>query len=782
MGAQRKQIRKPRQTSGSRRGRGPARERTERRHRDTRDNGGSTYRGRLVAHPRGFGFVAVPELESDVFIPPELRLGAMHGDLVEVTAARSKKGYDGEVIHVLDRDLKRLTGKVMVRGNQTLLEPDDLRLRGPIPIEDVPRDFTRNPKKRADHVLAEVLTFPKYSGEVPTARFIKSLGPAGIATVEVEKIKIRDGIVEEFPEAVKAEAETVPTRLPKREVDRREDLRDLPLCTIDPEDARDHDDALWAERTRDGYRVVVAIADVAHYVRPGTAMDGEAQSRGCSVYLPDRAIPMLPPELSSHMASLVAGKDRFTMAVEIHLGPGGAVRKHRFIEGVMRCRAALYYDGVARALGLTHNAESQPEAKDHLDTLQVLLDISERLHKRRIKRGSLEFDVPEARVRLHPDTQAPIHVYRSRVDPGVRKAYNIVEEFMLLANEVVAQELDRLGVPTIFRVHGKPDEKKVEQFVTLAQALGFDMDAERAVEPRYLSGFIRSMRDTPNTEPLSYLLLRAMQQAVYQTTNIGHFGLAAKKYLHFTSPIRRYPDITVHRTVKRLLSGDDEQDDTSVLERLGELKERSVESSRLERRAMTAERDVVDLYRALLMRDRVGQVFQGQVSGVAGHGFYVSLDDPFVEVLCPIEALPGPLHLDDLGIRLVNPVTGQAWAMGMRLAVEVTEVSLEKRNVMGKPMDEPQRLSASELAQIKTKEGEQDDRGRRRRRSHRRDDTSTENTNPDENRRRRRPQRTSDSSERTRDDRPTKRRRGSPQGKGQAKRSSHANRSRKNRR
>ena len=425
----------------------------------------------------------------------------------------------------------------------------------------------------------------------------------------------------------------------------------------------------------------MAIADVSFYVRPGTALEAEATARATSIYLPTRAIPMLPPELSSGLASLVPKKDRLCLALDVELGPKGNVRDFRVVEAVMRSRAKLTYEGVARALGLTEAVPRDKAAEARLPMLELMHEAAKTLRQKRIRRGALDFDLPEPKVVLDEEGVEPVDVVRARRDPGIRLAYRIVEEMMLLANEVIAADLTERGVPAIYRVHGAPDPSKVELFCRLASSLGYDLSPEDAEDPKKLGRFLASIEDSPQAPTLRYLLLRSMQQAVYQTTpRAGHFGLAAKDYLHFTSPIRRYPDLAVHRVVRSVIRR--EAIDYAVL--LPKLRAMAAESSRLERRAMTVERDVVDLYRTLLMRDRIGERFDGRVSSVDSHGVYVECDAPFVDIFVPVESI-GEEHfeLDQLGIRLVAARSGRAITLGDRAEVELTEVAIRDRKLRG---------------------------------------------------------------------------------------------------
>jgi ribonuclease R len=637
--------------------------------------------GVLQMTPRGFGFVGAEDGGPDVFVPPDAVGPALHGDRVEVAARPSPKGREGSVVTVLSRRNPRFTGTLEQHGKALVIVPDDPRLRGPILVLGKP------PKEKRSHVavIAELVRFPQSSDELASATVVEVLGVQGLTRVEVAKIKIREGVVEDFDEETLAEARAYGDRVTVADKADREDLRELDLVTIDPPDARDHDDAVFVERTKGGYRVVVAIADVAHYVRPGTALDRTALARGCSIYLPDRAIPMLPPELSTNLASLVPNKDRLCLGVEIQLRKNGSIASHRLFEGVMKSGGHLTYDGVARALGLTEEPAKQPAAEKRLPMLHVLAELAKKLRAERLHRGALDFDLPEAKVKLDEANVEPIDCVRSRKDLGIREAYRMIEELMLLANEVVAAELKRRAVPAIYRIHGKPDEKKVQSFAKVASALGHAMDVEAARDPQKLSAFLREIEDTDEAPVLRYLLLRAMQQAAYDVNgDVGHFGLAAKDYLHFTSPIRRYPDLVVHRVVRSLVRNET-VDGAALLPRM---RRAAVEASRLERRAMQVERDVVSLYRAILMRDRVGETFEGTISSVDANGFWVALDEPFVDVLVPLEKLGDYYELDELGIRLIGLRTGRILALGQRFEVTIEDVRIPKREIVGVPSDD----------------------------------------------------------------------------------------------
>jgi len=631
--------------------------------------------GRLTMTRQGYGFVNVYDGSPDVFIPPDAVGPALHGDTVQLRARPSAKGRDGRIVGIVERRSKEITGTLHPRGRGVSFEPDDDRLRSPMRvIGKVPKATTKD-----SVVLAEIVTFPQRREDRAEVRILEVLGAQGIARVEVEKIKIRDGIREAFPDEVDQEAAALPARVERDVLTSREDLRGLDLVTIDPETARDHDDAIWVSREGQGFRLVVAIADVSHYVPEGGAMDGEAISRGASVYLPDRAIPMLPPELSTNLASLVPNRDRLCMAVEMHIDEKAHVTSHRVFEAVMRSRGKLSYEGVARALGLTKEGPTQPAADKRIGTLKILLDLSQRLRRRRKKRGALDFDLPEGKVVLDSHGE-PVAVIQSRTDPGIRQAYRIVEDMMLVTNETVAAHIKRHAAPGVFRIHGKPDSERISMFCQVARSFGYELEEESAATPKQLSKFLERIEGTNEASLLRYLLLRAMQQAMYDTDpTIGHFALAAKDYLHFTSPIRRYPDLMIHRIVRSMIRNEP-LDSASLRPRLQRL---AAQASESERRAMIVERDVMDVYRAIYMQKHIGDELEGRIAGFAPYGIYVQIQEPFVSVLLPFEQLEDTFQPDELGIRLVGLRTSKIFTMNDPVTVRIEDANVQARNIVG---------------------------------------------------------------------------------------------------
>jgi ribonuclease R len=631
--------------------------------------------GRLTMTRQGYGFVNVYDGSPDVFISPDAVGPALHGDTVQLRARASAKGRDGHIVGIVERRLKNVTGTLHPRGRGMSFEPDDERLRSPM------RVVGKVPKaaKKDEVILAEIVTFPQRREDRPEVRVLEVLGAQGVARIEVEKIKIRDGIREVFPDEVEHEAAALPARVDRDVVKSREDLRDIDLVTIDPETARDHDDAIWVKREGKGFHLIVAIADVSHYVTEGSVMDREAISRGTSVYLPDRAIPMLPPELSTNLASLVPNRDRLCMAVEMHIDDKAHVTSHRIFEAVMRSHGKLYYEGVARALGLTQHGPHQPSAEKRIPTLKILLDLSQRLRARRLKRGALDFDLPEGKIVL--DTHGePKEIVQSRKDPGIRQAYRIVEDMMLVTNETVAAHIKRHAAPGVFRVHGKPDPERISMFCQVAKSFGYELEEESASTPKQLSRFLRQIEGTNEASLLRYLLLRAMQQAIYDTDpTAGHFALAAKDYLHFTSPIRRYPDLLVHRILRSMMRNES-LDAASLRPRLQRF---AAQASESERRAMIVERDVMDVYRTIYMQKHIGDEFDGRISSFAPFGIYVQIPDPFVSVLLPFEQLEDTYEPDDLGIRLIGIRTSKIFTMNDPVTVRIEDANVQARDVVG---------------------------------------------------------------------------------------------------
>jgi ribonuclease R len=627
-------------------------------------------------NPRGFGFVAGGVGNDDVYVPPDAIGGALHGDRVLVSVvAQSDRGLEGRIDQVVKRRNPRVAGVLRRRGKSAWLEPDDSRLRGPIVLSD-PGKLG----KEGDAAVVTITRFPDFGDENPEGELVSVLGAPGEPTVEIAKILVREDVRESHSEGALREAEILAQQLQASNVQGRTDLRHIPLPTIDPEDARDHDDAVWVERHGDGFRAWIAIADVSEFVQPGTELDEEALSRGCTVYLPTRAIPMLPTALAADLCSLLPERERLCLCVIADLDKDGVLKTYEIVEGVMRSAAMLTYGGVARALGFSETPPKSPAAEAFKKDLKVMEELTRKLRRARMGRGALDMDLPEARVIVDPNTGAPTDVVRRAQDPGVKRAYSMIEELMLLANETVALWLGK--APTIYRIHGQPDEAKLDRLGEVAGRLGVEFDPDAMKEPLGVAQFLARAQKHEKKQVLEMLLLRSLKQAAYDTTNIGHFGLASKNYVHFTSPIRRYPDVQVHRAVKAILRG--QKPDTSAAAREA-LQLSATLSSARERAVMDIEREVVDLYRCLLMREHIGESFEGTVSALVGSGAFISLDSPFVDVLVRYEAM-GPDHysLSEDELSVVGSRSGDTISLGDRLEVTIEDVAILRRQTYGR--------------------------------------------------------------------------------------------------
>jgi ribonuclease R len=641
--------------------------------------------GSLRVHPAGYGFVARDDGEDDVYVAGRNRASAMDGDRVAISTWLGYKGTEGRIEKVLERGRAKLTGTLRKSGRASYIEPDDPRIAAT--GGHVLLDGTSGGAKDGQAVVAEITRYPTRADEPLSAKVIHVLGDPNDPRTEIEKILIISDIPTEFPEDVLKAAEHAPQEVRAEDLADRVDLRDRAFLTIDPETARDFDDAVCVEPSPKGAgwsRLWVAVADVSHYVRPGGALDREARVRGCSVYLPDRAIPMLPHQLSSGICSLNPEVDRCAMVARMEIDPAGDVHDEYFCAAVIKSKARLDYPGVAAALAGDFRG-ARARYRDFLPDLERAAALAKRMRVRRLARGSLDFDLPEAKVVLDEDDPTRVRdVVQSRGDAAVKGAYQLVEDFMLAANEAVARHFGGRELDTVWRVHDVPSDERLQKFAELAQAFGLHFDAEDGRSPKKLRDFLAGLHGKPMERALNFLLLRTLKQAVYDVVNVGHFGLAAPDYLHFTSPIRRYPDLIVHRLLKNSLHDDGlpagGNPGTRPVREI--LQEMAAASSKSERRAMEAERDVVDLYRAVLMRDRIGEEYDGTIAAVVGFGLFVQIESPFVEGLVKLGTLTDDQYeLDEETQRLVGRTTGRQFALGDPVKVRIENVSVPQRKI-----------------------------------------------------------------------------------------------------
>jgi ribonuclease R len=623
--------------------------------------------GTLKKHRDGFGFVArLDRKGDDVFVPPDEAARALDGDLVRLEIVPARGGRTaGKIVEVVERRRRLLVGTYHARGARSFVVPSDAELDGVVPVPET--------TAARDGEVVKVALDPDSARLQGTV--VEAIGQPGEPRVEVLRVAYARGFADVFPEPVAAEAVEIPDHVRSEDWRGRRDLTGLPLVTIDGEDARDFDDAVYVERLparkgRPSYRLVVAIADVAHYVRPGTTLDAEAARRGTSVYFPMQVLPMLPERLSNGICSLNPEVDRLCMVADLVIDGKGQPVSAEVYEGVMRSAARCTYNEVAKVLA----GERVPGRERFRAGFELMAELQEKLTAMRRARGALDFDLPEAKIVLDAEGRVAAIEKRPR-----NRAHRIVEEFMLAANEAVARWFGERALPTIYRVHGLPDEEKLRAFVDLAATHGFEVP-ELPADPRELNALLEALAGHAQQRAMNQLLLRAMMQAVYTPENIGHYGLAAEHYLHFTSPIRRYPDLIVHRLLKEEWARR-QQGRTAGRTPPEALEQLAVLSSERERAAMEAEREIAAFYAALFMKDKVGESFDGVVSAVVEFGIFVELRRWFVEGLVKAEDLRGAFELDPVQHALVDRGSGRAFRVGDPVTVEVVNASPARRRI-----------------------------------------------------------------------------------------------------
>jgi len=616
--------------------------------------------GVVSAHRAGYGFVRVQGMTESVFLPPGQMSGVLHGDRIRLEIKRERDGrYSGRVTDLVERGTKALLGTIEFEGRAAFVNSADRRIG--LRCQIAPADL--NDARRGDWVIARITTYPK-PGVAGRAVVVRRLDPDNSVEMATESAIAKVGLPVDFPPAALVEAEACGARVAAAESARRVDLRPLPLVTIDGADARDFDDAVYAERQPDGFRLIVAIADVSHYVRPGTALDDEARERGTSVYFPSRVIPMLPTALSNQLCSLEPHVDRLCMAADMRVSKQGALLEARFYPAVMRSAARLTYDKAYAALFEGH-ADAVRELGDLREQLLPLVDLYRALVKARGRRGALDFDAPEPTFDLDDRGRVrAVHRY-SRND-----AHKLIEECMILANVAVARELQGSKSPTLFRVHGEPDPEKLDQLLATLNALGVAAEIPQSVTSRALRQITHRLGSAPERPFIESLVIRSMPQAVYQSANIGHFGLALQQYAHFTSPIRRYPDLVVHRTLKARLGI---APPAGVAYRTEELGPMGEALTRLEKRADEADRYVDQFLKCSYLRERIGQTFEGLITSVVDFGCFVQILEVSADGLLHLDALRDDEYkLDDGGYAWVGQRSRRKLQLGSKVKVIVT--------------------------------------------------------------------------------------------------------------
>lgn len=642
---------------------------------------GRTLRGVYQAHPRGFGFVTLEGEKDDIFIPEKETNGALHGDTVEIllTASPEGKRKEGKIVKIAERGTAKIVGLYQVAKGKHygFVIPDNQRF-----LQDI---FV--PEERAKgavdgHKVVVELTSYGSDNAKPEGKIVEILGHVNDPGVDIMSIVKSYDLPVEFPEKVMNQAERVPEEVSDADMAGRKDLREWVMVTIDGEDAKDLDDAVSLTRTEDGKNWIlgVHIADVANYVQERSALDREALHRGTSVYLADRVIPMLPHRLSNGICSLNAGVDRLAMSCIMTVDAKGDVIDHEICESVIRVNERMSYTSVKKILE-DHDEEETTRYIDLVPMFEEMEQLAGILRNRRHQRGSIDFDFPESKIMLDEEGH-PMEI-RS-YDRNV--ATKIIEDFMLLANETVAEEYYWREIPFVYRVHETPDEDKIKKLAILINNFGYSLHISDEVRPGQIQKLLAKIQGTPQETMISRLALRSMKQARYTPENDGHFGLAARYYTHFTSPIRRYPDLQIHRIIKDDLRGRMNEKKMEHYQTI--LPEVTRQASETERRAEEAERETIRLKKAEYMEAHIGEVFEGVISGITNWGIYVELSNT-IEGLVHVANMYDD-HYDYYEDRyeMVGEHTGKTYKLGETVYVRVIDADCLTRTIDFEMADE----------------------------------------------------------------------------------------------
>jgi ribonuclease R len=630
--------------------------------------------GRLTCNPAGFGFV-IPEKRApgqpDVFVAATNLKEALHSDRVVVRIERvSPKGPEGRIIRVLERGLQRIVGRYEADGRfGGHVVPFDRRVLHElfIPAADA------GDAEPGLMVLAEI-TRPPTGTRNPAGRILRTLGRIEDPGVDMAVVMAKYDLPEAFPTEVEADAARVPQSVRAEDIEGRTDFRPWATVTVDPETARDHDDAISLDRLPNGHWLLaVHIADVAHYVPVGGLLDQEAYLRGTSVYFPDRVVPMLPHALSSNICSLVDGQDRLTQSVLIELDGRGKVQRTEFHDGVIKSAARMSYQQVQAIVD--GDADLRSRFAPLVPLFERMDELAKLMRKRRYDRGSLDFDLPEPKLVLGASGEMTGIVATERLD-----SMRTIEEFMLAANEAVAERLSKAGVGALYRIHERPDPERAQEFSELAASLGYRLNTNvEELKPEDFQLVLRQIAGKPEEKLISYLLLRTMKLARYHEENLGHFGLATDMYAHFTSPIRRYPDLVVHRALRTLRRGPDPEAQALLREALPEM---GRHLSERERKATDAERELIEWKKVRFMAGKLGEKVSGYVTGVQSFGLFVELDEIYVQGLVHVSSMTDDYYLfDEKAHQLKGENTKQVYRLGDKVEVQVARVDLERRQI-----------------------------------------------------------------------------------------------------
>lgn len=625
--------------------------------------------GYFEAHRDGYGFVILEKPgERDIFVPARWKMGAMNNDRVIVRIENMQR-RDGKVVRILERATTRIIGKLDVTRTASYVRPKSKAM--PFDLYVSPND--RGAAKHGDNVIAEIINFPTEK-RPPSCRVIKVIERPEDPRSEIEAIIEEFNLPQRFPKNVHEEAKVLSSAELKKISPDRKDLRELPTVTIDGERARDFDDAISIKLTEHGYKLWVHIADVGYYVDWGSSIDIEARKRATSVYLADRVIPMLPKELSEDLCSLMPRVDRMAFTVEMDFDRNGARNKAQFYPSLINSDERMTYTSVRKIL-VDQDEKEREKYAYLLREFELMNELCGAIRQVRLERGSLDFDLPEPEVLL--DLQGnPENIIRSERN----LAHMIIEEFMISANEAVAEHLESLKMPSLYRIHEEPDSMKLEAIMKVVRPLV--RLRKKTLTPADFSELLLEIKGTPAEEIVNYMVLRSLKQARYSTDNIGHFGLASKSYSHFTSPIRRYPDLAVHRILREVLAKK-QLSEKRVAELQSQLPDIAFHSSRMERLADDAEREVLEAMRVWLMKDKVGFEYDARVVNVTPHGFKIRLHDFYVDGFISISLLADDFYqYNERALTLNGTNTGRSFSIGKELRVRIDKVDMEEREIV----------------------------------------------------------------------------------------------------
>jgi ribonuclease R len=622
--------------------------------------------GTIIANPKGFGFIVLDEGGKDLRLNSKQMQLVFHGDRVEARLLNQRG--DAKIVKVIE-SIKSVVGRLHLGEDGAYVVVDDKRIRNRISIPEVSEDNTNE-----QIVIVEIVKSPSFES-LAVGKITQILGNYMDEGVETDSALYRNGIPVDFTEEALAQTAKLPTVVTDEDKKGRIDITDMKLVTIDGEDSRDFDDAVFAEPTNNGWKLVVAIADVSHYVIEGSDLDNDAIDRGNSVYFPRRVVPMLPEALSNGLCSINPDVERLCMTCEMNIDPEGNLLDYKFYPAVMLSHARLTYTKVSQILE-HHDQALTSEYASVLDNLNTLYDLYKALKAERTRRGVMDFDRIESQILFNDNGKIDDIVASVRND-----AHKLIEECMLMANQATAKFLAHNEEDFLYRIHPKPTAEKVETTRQFLTAVGLTLEGGVQPESKHFAKVLVDAKGRDDENIIKTVVLRTMKQAVYTPANEGHFGLAFEDYTHFTSPIRRYPDLLVHRAINRVLNKNKRKPSKKMVET-------GVHLSVTERRANDASRDVEQWLKCEYMRDKVGDTFNGVISGVAGFGIFIELTDVFVEGMIAMRDMKDDYYIfDDIHHKLKGERTGRTFQLGDTIKIQVASVSLDDRQMVFVPAD-----------------------------------------------------------------------------------------------